>query len=247
MMKISGIALVGLLASALLVSAVEAKTINLFAKNGGSVGGNGGTGGTGGNGGNGGGGGNGGNGGGGGNSGGGGTTVPTTCSISSVTLSTACQVVAGNNDSVAAMNLFNSNAGVFGITSWLLADKNDDGALISPYDLIANGIGNASGVWNVSSFNNYQYAALVVKGGAVAFVAYLLDLTQLSGTWSTADLINGGGNQPGLSHISLYVGGQQITPPPPPPPPEVPVPAAGLLLLTALGGLGVLRARRAAA
>ena len=137
----------------------------------------------------------------------------------------------------------NAGAGAFGITSWLLADKNDDGIVISPYDLIANGNGSVTGLWNVSSFNNYQYAALVIKGGAVAFVAYLLDLSQLSGTWSTADLINGGGNQPGLSHISLYVGGLQITPPPPPP--EVPLPAAGLLLLTAMGGLGMLRARRA--
>ncbi len=235
-MRFLKFALAGLVASTMLLSAAEASTVNLFAKNGSSNGGNGG----GGNGGNG----NGGNGNGG-SGNGGGTTVPTTCSITSVTLSTACQIFAGNNDSAAALNLFNTGAGAFNVNSWLLADKNDDNALISPYDLIADTIGNATGLWSVTGFNNYQYAALVVKGGAVAWAVYLLDLTNLSGTWSTADLINGGGNQPGLSHISLYVGGQQITPPPPPPP-EVPVPAAGLLLLTALAGFGLLRARRAA-
>ena len=240
-MKFLKFALAGLVASTMLLSAAEASTVNLFAKNGSSGGNGGGGNGGGGNGG----GGNGGGGtGGGGN--GGGTPVPTTCSITSVTLSTACQIFAGNNDSAAALNLFNTGVGAFNVNSWLLADKNDDGALISPYDLIANGINSATGLWSVTGFNNYQYAALVVKGGAVAWAVYLLDLTNLSGTWSTADLINGGGNQPGLSHISLYVGGQQITPPPPPPPPEVPVPAAGLLLLTALAGFGLLRARRAA-
>ncbi len=169
------------------------------------------------------------------------------CSILSLTTSTACQTVAGNNDSAADMNGFNSGAGVFGVKNWIFGGKSaqDTGdETVSPFNLLATPVGAKSGVWSVSTFNNWTKAALVVKGGAEAWVAYLLDVTKLSGTWTTNDILNSGGKQPDISHLSLYVGGEQVNPPPPAP---VPLPAAGLLLVGAVGGLAALRRRKARA
>jgi hypothetical protein len=162
------------------------------------------------------------------------------CSILSVTTSTACQTVAGNNDSAADMNSFNSGAGVFNVSNWLLADKSEDSSTpTAPFNLIGFVDAAKSGAWSVASFGNYEFAALVVKGGSVAWVAYLLNTTLLSGSWSTVDLVNGGGNQPDLSHLSLYVGGKIL-----PPPSPVPVPASGLLIFAGLGAIGALRLRK---
>lgn len=52
-------------------------------------------------------------------------------------------------------------------------------------------------------------------------------------------------------HVRSLVGGQSdsfvsVPPPPPPPPPPVPLPAAGFLMIGALGGLAALRRRRRA-
>lgn len=78
--------------------------------------------------------------------------------------------------------------------------------------------------------------SFVVKASN-AFRWYFTDPKQaiFSGTWSTAGL-NGTRPAPGLSHISFY-----DTAPVP-----VPVPAAGLLLVAALGGLGMAARRRKA-
>ncbi|MBC7478924.1 MAG: VPLPA-CTERM sorting domain-containing protein [Pseudorhodobacter sp.] len=168
-------------------------------------------------------------------------TVQPLCSPGSVTVSTACQTVIDNNDSTADMNGFNGGTGVFGINDWVLADKSDqanpedlgDGSI----DLTSNGDGQ-SGTWSVDTFAGYTQAALVVKGGAEAWVAYMLDVTNLSGTWSTADLLNGGGQQPDLSHLSLYVSN--------PVPSAVPLPAGAPLLLAGLAGLAALRRKRRA-
>lgn len=163
------------------------------------------------------------------------------CSISSVTTSTACQTVLGNNDSVADMNGFNSGAGVFNVNNWIYGGKsagtNDPKA---PYNLVGSPVNAKVGTWSVSTFNNYTKAALVVKAGSEAWVAYLLDVTKLSGTWTTADILNSGGKQPDISHLTLYVGGEQVDPVAP-----VPLPAAGLMLVGAIGGLAALRRRKA--
>jgi len=171
-----------------------------------------------------------------------------TCNISDVSNSTACQgQIAGNHKDSYAGNNVNVNdvdgitvdgldSGMFGINTWTEYAKVNRpttaaGILTLTYDL-----GNLTGSWSVTSWAGIGDAMLVVKGGR-GFSGYKIDTSKgLFGTWSTASLTNGGGNRPAISHMTLYA-----TPAP------IPLPAAGFLLLGALGGLAVLRRRRRAA
>ena len=167
-------------------------------------------------------------------------TLPA-CATASVTVSTACQTVAGNNDSLSGMN---AGTGVFGTTDWLLADKSDAGAPSLPaINLSFGGAGGTTGSWSVGSYAGYTKAILVEKGGSVAWVAYLLDLTQTSGSWSTFGILNEGGKQPRMSHLSLYVA--DYVAPRVVPLPVVPLSAGLPLLLAGLGALAALRRKRA--
>lgn len=158
--------------------------------------------------------------------------------------STACiGEVAGNESE----SLFNTNS-YFGSSNWsldtkinVLEDKTTDPSIFSFETSNPSGILGASlaadalsGLWDVTSWTGIEKAVLVLKGGN-GFAAYLLDITAgINGAWSTQALSVGrNGNQPSLSHVSLYT-----TPAP------VPLPAAGILLITALGGLGVAALRR---
>lgn len=160
------------------------------------------------------------------------------CDTDSVTTSTACQIGSGSNDSAATLN---AGAGFFGNTDWLLADKSDGSPLIAGLTLNFTGANLKVGSWSVSDFAGYTKAILVVKGGSVGWVAYLLDLTQLSGTWTTDDILNKGGAQPEMSHLSLYVADLDTNVVAP-----VPLPGPALLLLGAMGALTALRRRRKA-
>jgi hypothetical protein len=61
----------------------------------------------------------------------------------------------------------------------------------------------------------------------------------LAGDWSTLGILNNGGQQPGLSHLSFYNTGSDT--------PEIPLPAAAWLMLAGIGGLGAVARRRKAA
>ena len=79
---------------------------------------------------------------------------------------------------------------------------------------------------------------VVFKGGDNPLVGYLLDTADLSGTWSNPFTdppfdLPGEATAQAVSHITIY---GDVAP--------IPVPAAGVLMLGALGALGGLAARR---
>ena len=92
-----------------------------------------------------------------------------------------------------------------------------------------------SGGWSFTSDPSLTHAPsyMVVKA-ATTWALYALD-GALSGDWSTAGIVNGGGRQPGVSHVSFYNSAAPI-----------PLPAAAWLLLSAVGALGVMRRRTSA-
>ena len=143
-------------------------------------------------------------------------TSATTYSLSDAT---DAECFSGNDT-----NQIDKDFSLFGMTGWILAHKNDkpDGdQKITFTD--APGNGTQSGDWAVSGLADKTVITLKAGNG---FGAFLLDKPGLSGLWETGK---------GLSHASIYYIGT---------PSEVPLPAAGLLLLGGLGGLGLVGRRR---
>jgi hypothetical protein len=133
--------------------------------------------------------------------------------------------------------------GLFGYDDWVeLAkiDANDiDGNSSDGGFTFTSTDGNKTGTWSVTGYTGPL--VIVLKDGNQApapTLLYLLDGT--SGTWSSPWVnSNTGESVASLSNVQLW--GLEVRPPP------IPVPAAGILLVTALGGLGFLARRKATA
>lgn len=144
---------------------------------------------------------------------------------------------AGNTDSGGnGINALNEAAILLAVSPGSLLDKTDGASLVPGVVLSMTGMGTLSGLWNIVIPTGYELvnAFIALKSGVGQldpdWALFSLPNGTLSGSWSIAS-----GDQ-SLSHGSLY--GSIV-------PSIVPVPAAGLLLLGALGGLAALRRRRA--
>lgn len=132
--------------------------------------------------------------------------------------------VNNSNDSVGAVSNF------FGVDNWMLGDKSGDES--GGDDVVSFGTeftqGSSSGSWEILNPDNYSSIMLVLKAGNT-FGAFLLDSAEImAGTWSTSR---------GLSHASVYYGGE-------PTPAPVPLPASAVLLMAGIGGFAALRRRK---
>jgi hypothetical protein len=149
--------------------------------------------------------------------------------------------------------------GMFGQDSWGLIQKFDVAEGPVSVNGSANGFSfsssdqNYSGTWSISQalLDSWNFLAIILKDGnqdPIPTLAYLVNTS--AGTWVTPwanqKCTKGPEGECGdwdplnsLSNVQLWVSGEKIEPPP------VPLPAAGFLMIGALGGLAVFRRRRA--
>lgn len=114
------------------------------------------------------------------------------------------------------------------------------------FSITGNSLGGPQSIIEIASglFDDFESLMLVFKGGGGniqpdVYVAHLLEDGTLQYNY-TSPFVNAGepGSATAISHISLY-GTQSVVG-------AVPLPAGGLLLLTAFGGLAFARRRKAA-
>ena len=130
----------------------------------------------------------------------------------------------GGNDSEAAVEA------ILGLDITLY-DKSDEAPDLTAFTPSAPG-GALSGTWDVND-DTVLISYLTVKASTY-FAIYEYNPAVNSGNWSTADIVNPGAQQPGLSHLSLWIGPSQ----------PVPEPGTWALIAAGLIGVGLIRRRR---
>lgn len=136
----------------------------------------------------------------------------------------------GNTDTPA-----NEAAILAEVSPAVLLDKSDGASLVPGVEILVTGVQSLSGLWEIVVPTGFTLtnAFLALKSGNGQldpdFALFSIPDGILSGSWSIA-----AGSQ-SLSHISLY--GTLV-------PATIPLPAAGFLLIGALGGLGLASRRR---
>lgn len=112
--------------------------------------------------------------------------------------------------------------GFFGINTWTFVAKDDGNPAPGAYDFTGLFEGMVGDV------------LVVFKKGQYQLVGYLLGTDDLTGSWTSPFFPSGASDEDlRVSHITVY---GNVAP--------IPVPAAGLLMLGALGALGGVAARR---
>lgn len=152
----------------------------------------------------------------------------------------------------------NSNSGFAGFTDWdLVAELSPtSGSVVSDtftgYGVVGTGnfsfnmpgsLDGEGGFWAIDTIGDATEAAISILAerldGSSVWAIYQLDTSVLSGSASTTLASElGAGAKTTITSLQLYLR-QSVA--------DVPVPAAAPMLLTALGGLALLRRRRAAA
>ena len=151
-----------------------------------------------------------------------------------------CEISSENQDNVNPPLVVNLDGGFFDTDTWEFEGKLDSsGTLAGP-----EAEQGQDGSYDLTSYFEGLVGdvLLVFKDGrGTTLVGYLLSTADLAGTWTTPFTCppfegnNGCNGFPkDVSHISVYSNVVAA----------IPLPAAGLLLLGALGGLGLVRRRR---
>jgi hypothetical protein len=113
--------------------------------------------------------------------------------------------VPGNDNQTAVYNAILQATGTAPVNLALYGKSDANPSLFSFTP--SNPSGALSGTWNIVDGTLIAY--LTVKAGP-QFALYQLSSPASSGTWTTAGLLVGKGNQPGLSHLSFWTA--ELTP-----------------------------------
>lgn len=149
-----------------------------------------------------------------------------------------CEISSENQDNVNPPLVVNLDGGFFDIDTWAFEGKIGTEA----YADAGDGTGQAGDYDLTSYFEGLVGDVLLVfkDGRGTTLVGYLLSTADLAGGWTSPFTCppfggdRGCNNPKDVSHISVYSNVVAA----------IPLPAAGLLLLGALGGLGLVRRRR---